>query len=76
MEEEEAEAKANTVEKFKVGSVPTLMYIPDFITQHHQALLLNTVCKIFFLFFFFLFAREFLCSALLMVQSIFMYFKN
>lgn len=30
-------------DKFKVGSVPTLMYIPDFITHHQQTLLLNNV---------------------------------
>ena len=28
---------------YKVGSLPTLMYIPDFITDHEQTSLLNNV---------------------------------
>lgn len=32
-----------TLDDFKVGSVPTLIYIPDFITDNEQTMLLNKV---------------------------------
>ena len=40
------------VDDFKVGSLPTLMYIPDFITLEEQAILLNNVLKLKTLFLF------------------------
>ncbi|XP_062076301.1 alkylated DNA repair protein ALKBH6 homolog isoform X2 [Humulus lupulus] len=39
----EGEDNHNKVEKFKVGSLPTLMYIPDFITHDQQTILLNNI---------------------------------
>ncbi|XP_070664572.1 alkylated DNA repair protein ALKBH6 homolog [Malus domestica] len=32
-----------TLDDFKVGSVPTLIYIPDFITDNEQTMLLNKI---------------------------------
>lgn len=40
---EAAEAGKNQLDSFIVGSVPTLFYIPDFITNKEEELLLNTV---------------------------------
>ncbi|XP_030481354.1 alkylated DNA repair protein ALKBH6 homolog [Cannabis sativa] len=47
MEEEDnnnsSSSSKNKVDKFKIGSLPTLMYIPDFITHDQQTLLLNNI---------------------------------
>ncbi|MCD7471079.1 hypothetical protein HAX54_011363 [Datura stramonium] len=32
-----------TLDEFRVGSVPTIFYIPDFITESEHDLLLNTI---------------------------------
>ncbi len=38
----EAKKRLDTL-TFKVGSLPTIMYIPDFITEMEQTMLLNNV---------------------------------
>jgi hypothetical protein len=38
----EAKKRLDTL-TFKVGSLPTIMYIPDFITETEQTMLLNNV---------------------------------
>jgi alkylated DNA repair protein alkB family protein 6 len=40
---EKIEAKQQNLANFKVGSLPTLFYIPNFITETDQTLLLNNV---------------------------------
>lgn len=35
--------RTETIDNFKVGSLPTLIYIPDFITDNEQTMLLNKV---------------------------------
>jgi len=40
---EKIEPKQQNLSVFKVGSLPTLFYIPDFITENDQTLLLNNV---------------------------------
>lgn len=37
----------NKLSKFVVGDVPTLYYIPDFITQNQQDLVVNNVLVVF-----------------------------
>lgn len=40
---EKIEPKHQNLSDFKVGSLPTLFYIPDFISDTDQTLLLNNV---------------------------------
>ncbi|XP_034221862.1 alpha-ketoglutarate-dependent dioxygenase alkB homolog 6-like isoform X1 [Prunus dulcis] len=35
--------RTETIDNFKVGSLPTLIYIPDFITDNEQTMLLNKI---------------------------------
>lgn len=37
------DGKKNYLDRFTVGSVPTVIYIPDFITESEQVMLLNNV---------------------------------